>query len=122
MCVRPHVGISHRDKHYDAYINGNECLTGPNASFLLTHYTHLLRTDMDTFPTPPMLGKWPDGVIARVLDGGYSFKNSSGMSGITEANKAAAAALGLNHHGWHDLGTTWFGPAHKIVNQCRSVL
>ena len=96
-------------------------LAGPNASFLLTHYTHLLRTDLDTFPTPLILGKWPDDVIARTT-WGYSFINSSGMSGITEANKAAVAALGLTHHGWHDLGTTWFGPAHRIVNQCRSVI
>ena len=53
---------------------------------------------MDTFPTPMLLGAWPDIIIAKVT-WGYSFENSSGISGITEANKAAAKALGLKHNG-----------------------
>ena len=70
------------------------------ASFLSRVYSHLLRADMDTFPTPMLLGAWPDIIIAKVT-WGYSFENSSGISGITEANKAAAAALGLKHNGWY---------------------
>ena len=37
------VGISHRNKNYDSYLNSHECLVNPVASFLPRHYTHLLR-------------------------------------------------------------------------------
>ena len=69
---------------------------------------------MDTFPTPMMVGFWPRVVVAKTT-WGYSFENSSGVSGITEANKAAAAFLGLQHQGWHNIGSAWFGPAARII-------
>ena len=46
---------------------------------------------------------------------GYTFRNASGVSGITIGLREAAAEVGLVHHGWHDIGSTWFGPAHRII-------
>ena len=48
---RPYLGIAHRDKSYDPYMNSQECLYGPGSQFL-SQYTLLLRADLDTFPGP----------------------------------------------------------------------
>ena len=48
---RPYLGIAHRDKSYDSYMNSQECLYGPGSQFL-SQYTLLLRADLDTFPGP----------------------------------------------------------------------
>ena len=59
---RPYLGIAHRDKTYDNYMNSQECLYGPGSEFL-SQYTLLLRADLDTLPTPGFLGYWPQGII-----------------------------------------------------------
>ena len=59
---RPYLGIAYRDKTYDNYMNSQECLYGPGSEFL-SQFTLLLRADLDTFPTPRLLGYWPQGVI-----------------------------------------------------------
>ncbi|XP_023347024.1 uncharacterized protein LOC111715861 isoform X2 [Eurytemora carolleeae] len=102
-----------RDNRYDPYINSHECLVNPNSGFL-TKYSHILRADIDTFPTPGIVGFWPDKVLANKYQG-YTFRNSSGMSKITEALKEATSYLGSKHNGWHDIGSSWFGPSHKIL-------
>ena len=59
---KPYLGVAHRDKSYDPYMNSQECLFGPGSEFL-GQYSHLLRADLDTFPTPRFLDWWPEGVI-----------------------------------------------------------
>ena len=48
---KPYLGVAHRDKSYDPYMNSQECLFGPGSEFL-GQYSHLLRADLDTFPGP----------------------------------------------------------------------
>ncbi|XP_023347923.1 uncharacterized protein LOC111716674 isoform X2 [Eurytemora carolleeae] len=72
------------------------------------------RSDLDTFPTPGLLGYWPDTVLAN-KNSAYTFRNSSGTSLITEKLKKAAEYVGLSHKGIHDIGSSWFGPAHLII-------
>ena len=48
---KPYLGVAHRDKSYDPYMNSQECLFGPGSEFL-SQYSHLLRADLDTFPGP----------------------------------------------------------------------
>ena len=75
---KPYLGVAHRDKSYDPYMNSQECLFGPGSEFLgqyshllrystvqhsTVQYCHLLRADLDTFPTPRFLDWWPEGVI-----------------------------------------------------------
>ena len=48
---KPYLGIAHRDKTYDNYMNSQECLYGPGSEFL-SQYSLLLRADLDTFPGP----------------------------------------------------------------------
>jgi len=73
-----------------------------------------MRSDLDTFPAPALVGNWPDMIIANRFMG-YDFKNSSGESKITEAIEDAMLYLGQKHKGWHDIGSTWFGPSHRIL-------
>ena len=64
---KPYLGVAHRDKSYDPYMNSQECLFGPGSEFLgqyshllrystvqysTVQYSHLLRADLDTFPGP----------------------------------------------------------------------
>ena len=39
---KPYLGVAHRDKSYDPYMNSQECLFGPGSDFL-GQYSHLLR-------------------------------------------------------------------------------
>ena len=39
---KPYLGVAHRDKSYDPYMNSQECLFGPGSEFL-GQYSHLLR-------------------------------------------------------------------------------
>ena len=55
------VGIYERDSRYDHYLNSQECLFNPVAAFL-ANYSSLLRADLDTFPTPGILGLRPKKV------------------------------------------------------------
>ena len=50
---KPYLGVAHRDKSYDPYMNSQECLFGPGSEFL-GQYSHLLRADLDTFPGPTL--------------------------------------------------------------------
>ena len=56
------VGISYRDHRYDSYLNSQECLFNRVASFL-EQYKLLMRADLDTFPTPKLIGYWPSDII-----------------------------------------------------------
>ncbi|XP_023336579.1 uncharacterized protein LOC111707669 isoform X2 [Eurytemora carolleeae] len=110
----PLYGISYRDNNrYDSYVNSQYCLVSPHSRFL-SQYSHILRADIDTFPTPGIVGSWPDRVLVNKYQA-YTFRNSSGISKTTEALKDVTSSLGLKHNGWHDFGSSWFGPSEKIL-------
>jgi len=111
QCVyKPYIGISYRDKAYDHYMNSQECLYGPGSQFL-AHYQVLLRADMDTFPTPRLLGFWPKGVL---VDKGYG--TMMGKESIKEMLRQVACSVGIKHKEWFNLGSTWYGDARRVRN------
>ena len=87
------LGITYRDKSYDGYMNSQECLFGPGSEFL-SQYKVLLRADLDTFPTPRLLGYWPEGVVA---DKGYG--TMMGLDTIKDALRRLACSVGIEHQG-----------------------
>ena len=107
---RPYLGIAHRDKSYDPYMNSQECLYGPGSQFL-SQYTLLLRADLDTFPTPRLLGYWPQGII---VDRKY-FTNF-GLDSIKNAIRGLAYDAGIEHRDWFNPGSTWYGEARRVRN------
>lgn len=91
-------------------MNSQECLFGPGSEFL-SHYQVLLRADMDTFPTPRLLGFWPEGVI---VDKGYG--TMMGKESIKEALRQLACAAGINHQEWFNIGSSWYGDGRRVRN------
>ena len=71
----------------------------------------LLRADMDTFPTPRLLGFWPKGVL---VDKGYG--TMMGKESIKEMLRQVACSVGIKHKEWFNLGSTWYGDARRVRN------
>jgi len=101
--------LSERDHRYDNYLNSQEALFNPSASFLLK-YKVIIRADLDTFPTPGMLDLWPSDVICYRGAGTNHHKKS-----IEDAIVSASEAAGIQHHHWHDMDSAWMGPSLRIV-------
>ena len=110
---RPYLGIAHRDKTYDNYMNSQECLYGPGSQFL-SQYTTLLRADLDTFPTPHMLNYWPKGVVVDI-----QYSTNHGLENIKEALRSLACSVGIEHQGWFNMGSTWYGDSRRVRNLAR---
>jgi hypothetical protein len=108
----PLVGIRSREPLYDGYMNSMECLYNEKAAFLI-RYELLMRSDLDTFPTPHTVTWRPSRVFATVLPYGYTFK---GATVIREKLVEAAKVIGITHRGWHDLASSWFGPSRDIMH------
>ena len=71
-------------------------------------YSVLLRADLDTFPTPRLLGNWPAGVL---VDRGYY--TNHGLESIKRALEELACSAGIHHHGWY------CNALHTSVKICR---
>ena len=112
---KPYLGVAHRDKSYDPYMNSQECLFGPGSEFL-GQYSHLLRADLDTFPTPHLLGYWP-GPGSVVVDREYS--TNHGLDNIKAALRELACSVGIEHRGWYNMGSTWYGDGRKVRHLAR---
>ena len=80
------------------YINAIACLNGPGSE-QLERYTHLLRTDADTFITPA----WHDFRPAAFTFGSGGYANED----VPERLRALAERLGLVHRGHANVGSTW---------------
>lgn len=104
------VGIAERDHRYDHYLNSQECLVNKEQSGFLRHYKLLMRADLDTFPTPRMIGFWPSDIICN-----RNAVTNHGLDSINNAIKEAAKAAGIEHKGWHDTDSAWFGPARRVI-------
>jgi glycosyltransferase involved in cell wall biosynthesis len=88
------------------YVNSIACLNGAGAE-QLNRYTHLLRTDVDTFITPAWNAFRPDAFT--VGEGGYS-----NDEGIRQRLRTIAAEYGLTHRGMTNVGSTWYGPTAVV--------
>jgi len=101
--------ISERNHKYDKYLNSQECLFN-DASRFLRSYKVLLRADLDTFPTPRMLGYWPKDVICNR----NAFTNFD-RDNIESAIIDTANAAGIRHNYWHNTDSAWMGPSLRII-------
>ena len=92
--------------HGYPYANSIVCMNGDGAE-LLDRYTHLLRTDVDTFITPAWNDFHPTGFTCGA--GGYSNDDE-----IRQRIREIAARYGLMHRGLTNVGSTWYGPTEVV--------
>lgn len=92
------------------YTDSITCMNGAGAE-QLDRYTHVLRTDVDTFITPA----WNDFHPANLTygDGGYSNDDD-----VRQRIRDIAANYGLVHRGLTNVGSTWYGPTEVVRRAC----
>jgi hypothetical protein len=83
------------------YINALAGLNGVGAE-QLDGYSHLLRTDVDTFLTPAWNAFSPP---TFTYGAGAHYANND----VPQRIREIAAAYGLNYHGMTNVGSTWYG-------------
>ncbi|MDQ3285884.1 MAG: glycosyltransferase [Actinomycetota bacterium] len=88
------------------YANAIACLNGAGAEWL-DRYTHILRTDVDTFITPAWNDFHPTGFL--VGNGAYSNDDE-----IRQRIRDIAVRYGLVHRGLTNVGSTWYGPTEAV--------
>lgn len=103
------VPISERNHRYDNYLNSQECLFNPAASFLKL-YKIVMRADLDTFPTPGMVNYWPTDVICNRNAATTHYRKN-----IEDAIVETAEAAGIHHKHWHNTDSAWMGPALRSI-------
>lgn len=92
--------------HGYRFINSITCLNGAGSE-RLEQYTHLLRTDVDTFLTPSWNRFRPE--VFTTGHGAYSNGDD-----VRQRIVALAADYGLNHHGLTNVGATWYGATDVV--------
>ena len=88
------------------YVNSIACMNGDGAD-LLDRYTHVLRTDVDTFITPAWNEFRPTGFTCGT--GAYSNDDD-----VRQRIREIAARYGLTHRGVTNVGSTWYGPTEVV--------
>lgn len=112
------VRIDQQPASYDpvwrgyGYINSIACLNG-TGSEALAAYTHLLRSDADTFITPAWNEFRPDAFTVGI--GGYCNDDDT-----RRRIRALADLYGLTHRGLANCGSTWYGPT-DVVRRCGAI-
>ena len=110
------VKIEQRDVEHDAewrgyrYANSITCMNGAGAE-RLDEYTHVLRTDVDTFITPAWNDFHPTGFTVGI--GGYASEEE-----VRQRLRDIAAQYGLVHRGLTNVGSTWYGPTDVVRRAC----
>ena len=84
-----------------SYVNSIACMNGDGAE-LLDRYTHVLRTDVDTFITPA----WNDFHPTAFTCGTGAYSNDEI---VRQRIGEIAARYGLVHRGVTNVGSTWYG-------------
>jgi glycosyltransferase involved in cell wall biosynthesis len=87
------------------FINPIAALNGPGAE-QLDRYTHLLRTDVDTFITPAWNAFRPETFTV----GFSTYANGD----VPRRIRDLAARYGLTHRGLSNVHTTWYGPTELV--------
>jgi hypothetical protein len=107
------LGISNRDSSFDVMLNSMDCIIGPGTD-LLKDYKLLLRSDVDTVPTPYLLGYWPEQVVVNRFYG-----TTHGSKIVERILRDTALAAGLEHMGWYNMGSSWYGDGQRIINMAK---
>ena len=97
-----------------------DILAGPASSFL-TRYQTLLRADLHSLPSPGLgqLRHLPPG---EVLVSRPARPAGPRLTSVEEAVERTAREVGLEHRGWHQLGTTILGPPPVLRTLARLTL
>src|SRR5215216_6090895 len=88
------------------YANLIACLNGAGAE-RLDRYTHILRTDVDTFITPA----WNDFHPTSFMVGNGAYSNDDE---VRQRIQDIAVRYGLVHRGLTNVGPTWYGPTEVV--------
>ncbi len=88
------------------YANSIICMNGAGAE-RLDRYTHVLRTDVDTFITPA----WNDFQPATFMFGNGAYSNDED---VRRWIRDIAARHGLAHRRFTNIGSTWYGPTEVV--------
>lgn len=88
------------------YVNSVACLNAAGAE-QLNGYSHLLRSDVDTFITPAWNEFYPSTFVYGT--GGYSNDDD-----VRQRLRDIAARYGLTHRGRTNVGSTWYGPTEVV--------
>lgn len=86
------------------------CMNGAGAE-RLNRYSHLLRTDVDTFITPA----WNDFRPPHFAIGHGGYSNDDD---IRQRIRDIAGRYGLVHRGLTSVGSTWYGPTDVVRRAC----
>ena len=92
------------------YIDSVACFNGRGAE-QLDRYTHILRTDVDTFITPTWNDFHPAGFMFG--NGGYSNDDD-----VRQRMLDVAAEWGFVHRGMTNVNSTWYGPTALVRRAC----
>lgn len=87
------------------YANSIACLNAAGSE-RLNEYSHILRTDVDTFILPGWNSFYPEG-----FDGSGGYSNDDD---IRLRLRNIAADFGLQHRGVTNVGSTWYGPTAQV--------
>jgi hypothetical protein len=89
--------------------NSIACMNGENAR-ILDRYSHILRSDVDTFVTPAWNSFRPDEFVY-----GRGFYSDPAVS---KNIRRIADDFGLLHRGLTNVGSTWYGPTALVRRAC----
>jgi hypothetical protein len=88
------------------YVNAIASLNGSGAE-QLDRYSHILRTDVDTFITPAWNEFYPETFTVGI--GSYATEED-----VQQRIRDIATEYGLNHRGMTDVGASWYGPTAVV--------
>ena len=102
--------FSERNIKFYNHLNSLECLYNMESSAFLRGYKTLLRADLDTFPTPALVGYWPEDLVAYRGAG-----TTHHLESIEGAIRRTAAAAGIQHQHWHNIDSSLMGPSLRVI-------
>lgn len=88
------------------FINSMACLNGAGSE-QLDRYSHILRTDVDTFVTPTWNTFTPDAFT-------YGRGAYANTDDVRRRLREVAAEYGLVHRGMTNIGSTWYGQTAAV--------
>ena len=91
-------------------VNSITCFNGAGAE-QLDDYSHIMRTDIDTFITPAWNQFYPTTFTHG--KGGYSNGED-----VRQRLRNISAEYGLVHRGMTNVGMTWYGPTQLVRRTC----
>jgi hypothetical protein len=91
-------------------VNSITCFNGAGAE-QLDRYSHIMRTDIDTFITPA----WNQFYPSRFTHGKGGYSNNDD---VRQRLRNISAEYGLVHRGMTNVGMTWYGPTAQVRRTC----